>query len=146
MKQVLQLGPTNIRGHRTKFSRHRDLAPGSCAHMPQDYIDDWEWSCCYELTNGYPMRRENLTQRRDEIWDTSGLKLKFLIFWFATSCSEAGASATLVATSKSVRYHIPPYEGTLCTVGPQNKIAQVVSAKISTVTPSLKRTEDGSFK
>lgn len=74
------------------------------------------------------------------------VKFKFLVFWFVTSCSVAGTSATLVTSSKSVRYHIPPYEGTLCIVGPQKEVMHVVSAKIITVTPQLKRTEDGSFK
>jgi hypothetical protein len=61
--------------------------------------------------------------------------VKFLVFWFVTSCSLAGATATLLTTSKTVSYHIAPYEGTLCIVGPQKKVMQGVSAKISTVTP-----------
>jgi hypothetical protein len=33
MKQVTYWGSTNIRFHRTKFSRHGDLAPGICAPL-----------------------------------------------------------------------------------------------------------------
>ena len=135
MKQVSQCGPINIRGQRAKFSRHCELAPRSCEHIQQDYIDYSDWSCYCELSNGYPMRRENFTQRRNEIWDTSGLQVKFLLFWFVTSCTVAGVSVSLVTTSKSVRYHIPPYEGTLCIVGAQKKLMKGVSAKISTATP-----------
>jgi hypothetical protein len=76
-----------------------------------------------------------MTLRCHEILDTSGLKVKFLVFWFVTSGSVAGASANLVTSSKSVRYHIPPYEGTLGIVGPRKKVMHVVSAKISIVTP-----------
>jgi ABC-type proline/glycine betaine transport system substrate-binding protein len=61
--------------------------------------------------------------------------VKFLIFWFMTSCSVAGASATLATTSKSVRYHIPPYKGTEWIVGVQKKVMKDVSAKVSPVTP-----------
>jgi len=118
MKQVSRWGPTYIRGHRTKFSRHCELVSGSCAQMQQDFIDDWDRGCCRERTSGYPMRKENLTQRRHEIWDISGLQVKFLVFCFVTSCSVAGASGTLVTTSESVRCHMPSYEGTYCIVGP----------------------------
>jgi hypothetical protein len=61
--------------------------------------------------------------------------VKFLVLWFVTSCSVAGVSAILVTTSKSVRCHIPLYEGTLCIAVPQNKVMQGVSAKISSVAP-----------
>jgi hypothetical protein len=32
MKQIPYLGPTNIRRHRVKFSRHGDLAPNIFVH------------------------------------------------------------------------------------------------------------------
>jgi hypothetical protein len=44
-RMVTRKGPKNIRSHRTKFSRHGDLAPGICALHWYLHTCTYQWHC-----------------------------------------------------------------------------------------------------